>query len=191
VRRTVGRPSFRGRPGFRRKGRRISGAPHPRPGAGMRVPDAPEAGVPAGPSAGPASRRQRRRATSTMIPAGLKYTREHVWVRVEKNAVTLGITDHAQEQLGDVLFVDLPDLERKVKAGEGIVILETVGKTTGVNCPVTGTVTAVNEELVQHPEKVNESPYEEGWILKLKVGNPDLSKLLDAAGYESFVTKKP
>ncbi len=126
-----------------------------------------------------------------MIPAGLKYTREHVWVRVEKNAVTLGITDHAQEQLGDVLFVDLPDLERKVKAGEGIVILETVGNTTGVNCPVTGTVTAVNEELVQHPEKVNESPYEEGWILKLKVGNPDLSKLLDAAGYESFVTKKP
>jgi len=126
-----------------------------------------------------------------MIPAGLKYTREHVWVRVDKNVVTLGITQHAQEKLGDVVFVDLPDVDRKVKAGEGVVTFETIGNPSGMSCPVSGTVTEVNEELVQHPEKVNESPYEEGWILKLKVGNPDLSKLLDAAGYEKLLAEQP
>ena len=126
-----------------------------------------------------------------MIPDGLKYTREHLWVRVDQHVVTLGVTQHAQEQLGDVVFVDLPDIDRKLKAGEGIVALETVGKTTNMSCPVSGTVIEVNEELVQHPEKVNDSPYEEGWIVKLKVGNPDLSKLLDAAGYEKLIAQKP
>jgi glycine cleavage system H protein len=127
-----------------------------------------------------------------MIPAGLKYTREHVWMRVDKNnVVTLGVTDHAQTQLGDIVFVDLPDLDRKVKAGEGIAILETTGDPKDVVCPVSGTVIEVNEDLVQHPEKVNDSPYEEGWILKLKVGNPDLTKLLDASGYESHIAAKP
>lgn len=126
-----------------------------------------------------------------MIPAGLKYTREHVWVRVDKNVVTLGVTDHAQNQLGDVVFVDLPDVDRKVKAGDEVIVLETVGKPSGMSCPVSGTIIEVNEELVQHPEKVNDSPYEEGWIVKLKVGNPDLSKLLDAAGYESLLAQKP
>ncbi len=126
-----------------------------------------------------------------MIPAGLKYTREHVWVRVDKNVVTLGVTDHAQNLLGDVVFVDLPDVDRRVKAGDAVILLETVEKPSAMSCPVSGTIIEVNEELVQHPEKVNESPYEEGWIVKLKVGNPDLSKLLDAAAYESLLAQKP
>ena len=125
-----------------------------------------------------------------MIPAGLKFTREHIWVRADKNVVTLGLTDHAQSQLGDVVFVDLPDIDRKVKAGEGVVVLETTGEPKDLICPVSGTIVEVNEELVQHPEKVNESPYEEGWILKLRVGNPDLSKLLDAQGYESLIAQR-
>ncbi|MFI5399970.1 MAG: glycine cleavage system protein GcvH [SAR324 cluster bacterium] len=122
-----------------------------------------------------------------MNPAGLKYTREHVWVRVEKSIATLGITHHAQEKLGDVVFVDLPDIDRKVKAGDDVATLETVNGSSEMTCPLSGTVVEVNEELVPHPEKVNESPYEEGWILKLKIGNPDLSKLMDAAGYETFI----
>lgn len=126
-----------------------------------------------------------------MIPAGLKFTREHVWVRLDKNVVTLGVTDHAQSRLGDIVFVDLPDVDRKVKAGEGVAVLETTGDPKDLVCPVSGTILEVNEELVQHPEKVNESPYEEGWILKLRVGNPDLSKLLDAPGYESLIAQNP
>lgn len=122
-----------------------------------------------------------------MIPAGLKYTREHVWVRADKGIVTLGITHHAQEKLGDVIFVDLPDIDRKVKVTEDIVKLETVDGASDVSCPVSGTVVEVNEELVQHPEKINESPYEEGWILKLKISSPDLSKLMDAAAYQAFL----
>jgi len=122
-----------------------------------------------------------------MNPAGLKYTREHVWLRVEKNTATLGITHHAQEKLGDIVFVDLPDMDRKVKAGENVAALETVGGSSEIACPLSGTVVEVNEELVQHPEKVNESPYDEGWILKLKIGNPDLSKLMDEAAYEKFI----
>ena len=90
-----------------------------------------------------------------MIPAGLKYTREHVWVRADKGVVTLGITHHAQEKLGDVIFVDLPDIDRKVKVTEDIVKLETVDGTSDVSCPVSGTVIEVNEDLVQHPEKIN------------------------------------
>jgi glycine cleavage system H protein len=125
-----------------------------------------------------------------MIPAGLRYTPGHVWVRADKNIVTLGLTDHGQNTFGDIVFVDLPDLDRKVKAGEGVVVLETLGEPQDMTCPVSGTIIEVNEELVQHPEKVNESPYEEGWILKLKVGNPDLSKLLDAAGYEKLIAQK-
>lgn len=121
-----------------------------------------------------------------MNPAGLKYTREHVWVRVEKSIATLGITHHAQEKLGDIVFVDLPDMDRKVKGGENVATLETVNGSSEMACPLSGTVIEVNEELVQHPEKVNDSPYDEGWILKLKIGNPDLSKLMDAAGYEKF-----
>ena len=126
-----------------------------------------------------------------MIPAGLKYTREHVWVRVDKSVVTLGITHHAQEKLGDIVFVDLPDLERKVKGGEHVITLETVNGSSELASPCSGTVTEVNEELVQHPEKVNESPYEEGWIVKLKVANPDLSKLMDAQAYEAYVAQLP
>jgi glycine cleavage system H protein len=124
-----------------------------------------------------------------MIPAGLRVTREHVWVRVDKSVVTLGVTQPIQERLGDIVFVDLPDLDRKVKAGEHIITLETVDGPTEMSCPVSGTITEVNEELVQHPEKVNESPYEEGWIVKLKVGNPDLSKLMDAAAYEKYAAE--
>lgn len=130
---------------------------------------------------------ERRPTVRIMIPAGLRYTREHVWVRPDKGFVTLGITHYAQDKMGDIVFVDLPDIDRKVKAGEDIVTLETVDGSSEMSCPVSGTVTEVNEELIQHPEKINESPYEDGWILKLKIGSADLSKLMDATAYQSFL----
>jgi glycine cleavage system H protein len=125
-----------------------------------------------------------------MTPADRKYTQEHGWVKVEKDGVTLGITQYAQEQLSDIVFVELPDVGRRVKFGESIAVLESVKSVTDVHCPVTGMVVAVNEELVSHPEKVNESPYEEGWIAKLKVPSADLAKLMDAAAYDAFVASK-
>lgn len=123
-------------------------------------------------------------------PADRKYTQEHEWVRADKDVVTLGVTQYAQEQLTDIVFVELPDIGRRVKAGESIAVLESVKSVSDVFSPVTGAVVAVNEELVNHPEKVNESPYEEGWIAKVKAPAVDLSKLMDAAAYDAFVASK-
>jgi glycine cleavage system H protein len=122
-----------------------------------------------------------------MTPADRKYTKEHEWVKAEKDVVTLGVTHYAQEQLTDVVFVELPEVGRRVKAGESIAVLESVKSVSDVYSPVTGTVVEVNEELVSHPEKVNESPYDEGWIVKLKVPSVDVSKLMDAAAYDAFI----
>ncbi len=123
-------------------------------------------------------------------PADRKYTQEHEWVKADKDVVTLGVTQYAQEQLTDIVFVELPDIGRRVKAGESIAVLESVKSVSDVFSPVTGAVLAVNEELVNHPEKVNESPYEEGWIAKVKAPAVDLSKLMDAAAYDAFVASK-
>jgi glycine cleavage system H protein len=125
-----------------------------------------------------------------MTPADRKYTKEHEWVKTEKDVVTLGVTHYAQEQLTDIVFVELPDIGRRVKSGESIAVVESVKSVSDVYSPVTGTVTAVNEELVSHPEKVNESPYEEGWIVKLKVPSVDSAKMMDAAAYDAFVASK-
>lgn len=125
-----------------------------------------------------------------MTPADRKYTKEHEWVKAEKDVVTLGVTHYAQEQLTDVVFVELPEVGRRVKAGESIAVLESVKSVSDVYSPVTGTVVEVNEELISHPEKVNESPYDEGWIVKLKVPSVDVSKLMDAAAYEAFIATK-
>jgi glycine cleavage system H protein len=125
-----------------------------------------------------------------MTPADRKYTQEHGWAKTEKESVTLGITNYAQEQLTDIVFVELPDIGRRVKAGESIAVVESVKSRSDVYSPLTGVVTAVNEELVNHPEKVNESPYEDGWIVKLKVPSPDHAKLMDAAAYDKFVASK-
>ena len=125
-----------------------------------------------------------------MTPTDRKYSQEHGWAKSEKESVILGITNYAQEQLTDIVFVELPDIGRRVKAGESIAVVESVKSRSDVYSPVTGTVVAVNEELVNHPEKVNESPYEDGWIVKLKVPSADHVKLMDAAAYDKFVASK-
>jgi glycine cleavage system H protein len=122
------------------------------------------------------------------IPAGLKYTKEHEWIKVEGNVGLVGITDFAQDQLGDVVFVELPAVGRTLKAGEQFGVVESVKTVSDLYSPVSGKVVEVNTNLEGSPELVNQGPYEQGWMLKVEIANPaELEDLLDAAAYEAFI----
>jgi glycine cleavage system H protein len=118
------------------------------------------------------------------VPANLKYTESHEWVRAEADGtLTVGITDHAQEALGDLVFIELPAVGRVAKAGEAIAVVESVKAASDIYAPVAGEVVAVNAEVVDAPEKVNAGAYAH-WLYKLKpVNASDLGNLLDAAAY--------
>jgi glycine cleavage system H protein len=119
------------------------------------------------------------------IPAELKYTKEHVWVKVEGDTAKLGITDFAQDQLGDILFVDLPEEDGEVTAGEVFTEVESSKTNSEVPSPVTGSVVAVNEELDDSPELINEDPYA-NWIVEVKLSDASvLDALLSGADYEA------
>jgi len=120
------------------------------------------------------------------IPADLKYTKEHEWVRIEGDIATLGITDHAQEALGDIVFVELPEVGRKLAAGEAFAVVESVKAVSDVYAPVGGEVVEVNGELENAPEKVNGEPYGGGWIAKVKMSG-DSVELMDEATYSTFL----
>lgn len=121
-------------------------------------------------------------------PADLKYTASHEWVKTEADGtITIGITEHAQELLGDMVFVETPDVGRKLSAREECVVVESVKAAADVYAPVAGVVTAVNDELDSIPEKINEDPYA-AWIFKMKPDNAaDVAALLDAAAYQAIV----
>jgi glycine cleavage system H protein len=118
------------------------------------------------------------------VPAELKYTESHEWVRAEADGtITIGITDHAQEALGDLVFIELPEIGRKAGAGEAVAVVESVKAASDVYAPVAGEVIAVNTGVVDAPEKVNADAYA-NWLYKVKPSNPaDVARLLDAAGY--------
>ncbi len=119
------------------------------------------------------------------LPTDLRYTASHEWVRREADGtLAVGITDHAQEQLGDIVFVEAPQVGRKVAAGEAVGVVESVKAASDIYAPVAGEVVAANAELAAAPEKVNEDAFA-AWMYKLKPSNPaDAEKLLDAAAYE-------
>lgn len=119
------------------------------------------------------------------IPANLRYTESHEWVQDNGDGtVTLGITDHAQEALGDVVFVELPDVGRELDAGDELGVIESVKAASDLYAPLAGEVIEVNESLEDAPETVNESPYEDGWIAKFKLSDASaLDALLDAKAY--------
>jgi glycine cleavage system H protein len=124
----------------------------------------------------------------SIVPADLKFTKEHEWVRLESDGtVVVGITDHAQHQLGELVFVELPERSRTVAAGEGCAVVESVKAASDVYAPVAGIVTGVNEALTTRPALVNTSPYAEGWLFRMKPVNPALGGLLDAAAYEQLI----
>jgi glycine cleavage system H protein len=122
------------------------------------------------------------------VPAELKYTESHEWVRPEPDGtITVGITDHAQEALGDLVFIELPQVGRKADAGEAIAVVESVKAASDVYAPVAGEIVAVNSGVVDAPETVNADAYA-NWFYKLKPSNAaDLARLLDAAGYVKTV----
>jgi glycine cleavage system H protein len=121
-------------------------------------------------------------------PENLKYTQEHEWVRLEENVGTVGITYYAQSELGDVVFVDLPEKGKALVAGEELGTIESVKAVSEIYAPVSGEVLEVNENLRDHPEKVNGDPYGEGWLVKVRVGNPrDLDQLMTAGAYRTHV----
>jgi len=121
-------------------------------------------------------------------PDDLKYHKEHSWVRVDGNRAVVGITDYAQDSLGDIVFMDLPDVDSSVEADGEIGEIESTKATSTVISPVSGTIVKVNEELGDAPETINEDPYEKGWIVEIEMENPsELNGLMDAGDYGKFV----
>ena len=122
------------------------------------------------------------------VPDDLKYTREHEWCRVEGNRAAVGITDHAQDQLGDIVYLELPDAGDAVRKGEAFGVVESTKAVSDIFAPVSGKVVEVNDPLSEAPEAINEDPYEEGWLIRVEISDPaELGDLLDAAGYRKFV----
>ena len=122
------------------------------------------------------------------IPKDNLYTRDHEWVRIEGNKAEVGITDHAQKALGDIVFVELPDLEDEIDAGDEFGSIESVKTVTSLFMPMSGRIIAVNTELKDNPELINEECYDEGWVIRLELSNPDESaELLSSEEYEEFL----
>ena len=123
------------------------------------------------------------------FPSDLKYSKSHEWVRVAGGVATIGITDHAQQELTDVVFVELPDVGDKLKAGVACAVVESVKTASDIYSPVSGEVTEVNRAIVQDPAMVNSYPYTDGWFFKVKLSNPsELNALMDAKKYKAQVT---
>jgi glycine cleavage system H protein len=125
----------------------------------------------------------------SQAPEGLKFAKSHEWVRVEDDgSVTVGISDHAQDALGDVVFVELPDSGRDVSAGDEVAVVESVKAASDIYAPVSGTVIAVNEALADAPETVNSSPYGDGWFFRLQPADAgEIEALLDAEAYRNHL----
>ena len=124
------------------------------------------------------------------IPSDLKYTKSHEWIRVEGNVGTAGITDFAQQELGDIVFVEAPAQGSAVAAGAPMGSVESVKAVSEINAPASGAVSAVNADLADHPELLNADPYGKGWILKVTLANAgEISGLMDAAAYAAYVAE--
>jgi len=123
-----------------------------------------------------------------MVKEGLYYSKEHEWVRVEDDIAVIGITDYAQSELGDMVFIELPQVGRKVKAMEAAATIEAVKAVADVYSPVSGEIIEVNEALKNDPSPINSDPYGEGWIFKVKMENPDeLKDLLSPDDYRKLI----
>jgi len=124
-------------------------------------------------------------------PDGLLYSKEHEWILNENDVATLGITDHAQKELGDVVFVDLPEVGATFDANEAFGSVESVKAVSEVYLPVSGEVVETNESLLDAPEKINDSPYEEGWIIRIRLGDSSqLEALMSSQEYSKYVEEE-
>jgi glycine cleavage system H protein len=125
------------------------------------------------------------------FPEDLKYSKEHEWVLVEDNVATVGITDYAQDQLGDIVFVELPAIDDKVSKEDAFGVVESVKAVSDIYAPVSGKVLEVNDDLPDNPEMVNEDAYGDGWMIKIEMNDPEeLQDLMTAAEYEEYVAEE-
>ncbi len=125
------------------------------------------------------------------FPADLKYARSDEWIRVEGDTATVGVTDYAQSELSDVVYVDMPAVGDAFEAGQSFGSVESVKAASEIYLPVAGAITAVNDALASKPELINQDPYGEGWIVRLKITDPaNLANLMDAAAYEKYCAER-
>ncbi|MDA1315018.1 MAG: glycine cleavage system protein GcvH [Acidobacteria bacterium] len=123
-----------------------------------------------------------------MYPSEFKYTKEHEWVSLDGDTATVGITDHAQDQLGDVVFVELPQTGVRTQSAQSFGTVESVKAVSDVYAPLTGQITAINETLVDAPEQLNTSPHEKGWLIKIKIEDKaELDDLMSAEQYQAYI----
>jgi glycine cleavage system H protein len=125
-----------------------------------------------------------------MPMSALRYTKDHEWIRLDGDLAIIGITDYAQSQLGDVVYVELPEIGRRVEQGKEAAVVESVKAASEVYAPVSGKVVEINEVLAADPAQVNADPMGEGWFLKLRIDDPkELDSLMDEAGYKRFIAE--
>jgi glycine cleavage system H protein len=126
-----------------------------------------------------------------MYPSNFRYTKEHEWVDAKGDSATIGITDYAQHELGDVVFVELPKPGAKFTAGQSFGTVESVKAVSEIYCPVSAEVTEANPKLADAPETINSDPHNAGWLIKVKITKPDeLKSLMDAAAYQAYIDEK-
>ena len=126
-----------------------------------------------------------------MNPENLRYHKEHTWVKVAGKRATVGITDHAQEALGDIVYIDLPDADTTIEANSELAEIESTKATSSVIAPVTGTVIEVNEDLSESPEIINEEPYGKGWVAVIELNDEsEVDDLMDASEYERYLEEE-
>lgn len=126
------------------------------------------------------------------VPSELKYTQSHEWVRLnDDGSITIGITDHAQEQLGDLVFVETPSVDAEVSAEDAVAVVESVKAASDIYAPVSGTIAETNAALADEPELVNGDPYNKGWLFQMQPSDgTEIEQLLDAEAYEAFVSSE-
>jgi glycine cleavage system H protein len=118
----------------------------------------------------------------------LKYTDSHEWVKIIGDTVIVGLTDHAQEELTDIVFVELPEIGKEINKGDELCVVESVKSVSEIYAPISGKIANVNKNLEDVPETVNESPYEEGWLVEIEITDKsEIDKLLDASSYEKLI----
>lgn len=121
------------------------------------------------------------------VPDNLKYTKKHEWAKIEGNIVTIGISDHAQGELTDIVYVELPEVGDEFQAGDEIAVVESVKSTSDIFTPVSGKVIEVNSGLEDEPEVINSDPYEAGWLVKIECSDVNSDMLMSAADYKAFL----
>lgn len=123
-----------------------------------------------------------------MYPAEYRYTKEHEWIKIDGSVGTIGITDYAQQELGDVVFAELPKVGAQVKAGQSFGTIESVKAVSEIYTPVSGEIAEINSALVDAPEKINKDPHGSAWLVKIRLSDPkEAANLMDGAAYESYV----